>query len=134
MLLVVAAHVVLAPFTKVEESFNIQASHDVLYNRARLHEYDHHEFPGVVPRTFVGAVALLAASSPVVALLHALHFPKLVSQHVVRLVLGTALTGSFVALRCAVRRMLPTCTVLLFMQNTSLLHVSAAPWVIYSCY
>jgi alpha-1,6-mannosyltransferase len=63
---VILLHLSVSPFTKVEESFNIQATHDILtygFNIAdpKAHlakNYDHVDFPGSVPRTFVGAVTL----------------------------------------------------------------------------
>ncbi|MCJ1451887.1 dolichyl-P-Man:Man(7)GlcNAc(2)-PP-dolichol alpha-1,6-mannosyltransferase [Mycoblastus sanguinarius] len=73
---IVVLHLFLAPFTKVEESFNIQATHDVLthgipWTRNReqagcyLREhYDHLTFTGPVPRTFVGPLVLAGASWP----------------------------------------------------------------------
>lgn len=69
-------HLSVAPFTKVEESFNVQAAHDFLtyglsyHNAAAKIEafYDHVKFPGAVPRTFIGALALAGISNPFVHL------------------------------------------------------------------
>ncbi|KAK7695295.1 hypothetical protein QCA50_002485 [Cerrena zonata] len=63
------AHVVLAPYTKVEESFNLHATHDVLAYGVlpdALQHYDHFVFSGAVPRTFIGSVLLAWISTPVI--------------------------------------------------------------------
>jgi alpha-1,6-mannosyltransferase len=73
----VLVHLFVSPYTKVEESFNIQAIHDILIhgipteNASQFFDanYDHVSFPGSVPRTFAGALILSGLSRPWVGLL-----------------------------------------------------------------
>ncbi|KAH8676656.1 glycosyltransferase family 22 protein [Tricladium varicosporioides] len=92
-------HLLVAPYTKVEESFNIQATHDIVtYGipttdvKNRLQVYDHSTFPGAVPRTFIGALALAGIFSPILSILG-----KEYAQYIVRAVLG--LFNAFCLLR-----------------------------------
>ncbi|KAI1752033.1 Alg9-like mannosyltransferase family-domain-containing protein [Xylaria castorea] len=87
----VLVHLAVAPYTKVEESFNVQATHDILaygtptrnvYERLSSH-YDHFDFPGAVPRTFLGPVLLAGISQPLVILFGFQH-----AQLIVRALLG----------------------------------------------
>ncbi|KIX01728.1 uncharacterized protein Z518_09454 [Rhinocladiella mackenziei CBS 650.93] len=65
-------HLYISPYTKVEESFNIQAVHDILKYGVPTHnvylrlkaQYDHMTFPGAVPRTFIGALVLATLAKP----------------------------------------------------------------------
>jgi alpha-1,6-mannosyltransferase len=69
-------HLIVSPYTKVEESFNIQAIHDILVHgipnenvdQFLTANYDHVSFPGSVPRTFAGALVLTGLSRPFVGL------------------------------------------------------------------
>lgn len=96
----ILVHLLVAPYTKVEESFNLQATHDILVYSTPTHDigarlrasYDHFEFPGAVPRTFVGAAALAGVSRPILQILGWQH-----GQLVVRAVLG--LFNAFALLR-----------------------------------
>ncbi|KAI5927710.1 Alg9-like mannosyltransferase [Camillea tinctor] len=88
---VIIIHLLVAPYTKVEESFNIQATHDILvygtptqniYEKLST-QYDHFDFPGAVPRTFVGPIFLAGIGQPIIALVGFQH-----AQLVVRGILG----------------------------------------------
>ncbi|KAF2963000.1 hypothetical protein GQX73_g10575 [Xylaria multiplex] len=89
----VIIHLVVAPYTKVEESFNIQATHDILaYGTPtrNIYEhlssnYDHFDFPGAVPRTFLGPVLLAGISQPLITLVGFQY-----AQFIVRALLGLA--------------------------------------------
>ncbi|RDW78073.1 hypothetical protein BP5796_05925 [Coleophoma crateriformis] len=100
-------HLFLSPYTKVEESFNIQATHDILVYATpssnifdRLTStYDHFSFPGVVPRTFVGAAVLAGLARPIFTLVSFQH-----GQIVVRALLGLFNAAALLKYRNGVER------------------------------
>lgn len=99
-------HLLAAPYTKVEESFNLQATHDILAYGTPTHDiharlssaYDHFTFPGAVPRTFVGSVLLAGLGQPWIALAGFQH-----AQFIVRAVLGCFNAACLVVFGGAVR-------------------------------
>ncbi|KAJ4414268.1 alpha-1,6- mannosyltransferase [Gnomoniopsis sp. IMI 355080] len=99
---VVLVNLLSAPYTKVEESFNIQATHDVLVYGAPLsniHQklsssYDHFTFPGAVPRTFIGPLFTATFSQPLVALVGFQH-----AQLIARALLGLFNAGALIFFR-----------------------------------
>jgi len=101
--LVAYVQIFTAPLTKVEESFNLQAIHDLLFYRTNLTEYDHLEFPGVVPRTFIGPLVVSILSAPVV-LVSQLAFNKFAAQHIVRICLSELVIRAFGKFRESVEK------------------------------
>ncbi|VDM01212.1 unnamed protein product [Schistocephalus solidus] len=62
--LIICFYVIICPHNKVEESFNTQAIHDIIYYAGNVSQYDHLVFPGAVPRTFLGPLALSLFTLP----------------------------------------------------------------------
>ncbi|KAF5374448.1 hypothetical protein D9615_009109 [Tricholomella constricta] len=113
------AHVLLAPYTKVEESFNLHATHDItMYGigSSALGNYDHFTFPGAVPRTFIGSLLLSWISDPIIELAawNGLITDKFDLQILVRLVLATLNALGLCLIRHSVSRRFGRLTGLLY--------------------
>ncbi|TXT11214.1 hypothetical protein VHUM_01965 [Vanrija humicola] len=103
-----AAHVLVAPYTKVEESFTLHAAHDVLrYGLlpGSFSNWDHRTFPGAVPRSFLPPIVLAALSYPtaVVTTAAGLATTAVDIQVVVRLTLALLFSLSLIHLTHSLR-------------------------------
>lgn len=83
---VILVHLLASPYTKVEESFSLQATYDILRHGIPTADitsylaanYDHFSFPGAVPRSFLGPLVLAGLSRPFTAV-----FGGIVNEQVV---------------------------------------------------
>lgn len=88
-----AYYLIIAPYSKIEESFNTQATHDIIKFGLDLTSYDNTEHPCVVPRTFVGSIFLAALVKPYLYLMKLpLSQGELVARGVVGALNMTAIT------------------------------------------
>ena len=101
--LTVILHIAVCPYTKVEESFNLQAIHDILNHGTDLEAYDHHTFPRVVPRTFLAPCLVSFLSWPLTTLSRLTGLSKFCQQYIARGVLGVLVVWAFSVYRSAVR-------------------------------
>ena len=124
LLAAVLVHIAVCPYTKVEESFNLQAMHDILNHGGDLEAYDHHRFPGVVPRTFLPPCVVSCLSFPLTVLSQLAGWSKMSQQYIVRAVLGWLVIGAFSLYRSAVReRYGPTVSLFLSLLTLSQFHL-----------
>ena len=86
-------YIAVSPYTKVEESFNLQAMHDMLHLGADVAQYDHHTFPGVVHRTFLGPFFVAIISVPLTSIGILLGGTKFIHWFIVRAVLACLMLG-----------------------------------------
>uniref|UniRef100_A0A0C3U7G3 Mannosyltransferase n=1 Tax=Guillardia theta (strain CCMP2712) TaxID=905079 RepID=A0A0C3U7G3_GUITC len=104
MIQLAVLQIYMSPFTKVEESFNVQAMHDMIFERQNLDRYDHFQFPGVVPRTFIGAFINAILASPICLLFESIYAPRVISLFVCRMVLAALSVYSLATFRFQVEK------------------------------
>ncbi|KAI9593359.1 Alg9-like mannosyltransferase family-domain-containing protein [Syncephalis fuscata] len=110
-------HVVVAPFTKVEEQFNVEAVHDLLYyGWTHLDEYNHTAYPGPVPRTFIGPIVLYIIVKPVQLIWHSINpvVPKVYFLIIARCALAAITILSLSRFRFTVQKIYGNTTAIAF--------------------
>lgn len=132
VLLVSMFYLAAAPYTKVEESFSVQATHDLIFHGpAALEQFDHFQFPGVVPRSFIGPSALALFSAPFVIVLRLLGVSKFWTLLTTRAMLATMVWLPLRALTVQLRKKYDNvtgrCFVLILCSQFHLLFYASRP-------
>ncbi|EPX74277.1 uncharacterized protein SOCG_03488 [Schizosaccharomyces octosporus yFS286] len=96
LLLLMGYYAFITPYTKVEESFSMQAIHDIQTYKLGLSKYDHQKFPGSVKRSFIPSLFIA-----LISYLPAKHFSSLLA---VRWTIGFLSCESFMAVAKALRK------------------------------
>lgn len=108
-------YLLLCPYTKVEESFNIQGLFDFSNYLLNIDNYDHLQFAGVVPRSFIGVCAISSIGMPFQQLLIHLRYGGLVQQILFRLVYIVITCSIMIYFRRAISQKFSNRTAQLFM-------------------
>ncbi|EGF98578.1 family 22 glycosyltransferase [Melampsora larici-populina 98AG31] len=91
-MIITQLQLLIHPFTKVEESFNLHGIYDYLFQSTWstwAHQGDHLTFTGPIPRTFLGSIIVGFISSPIISIFKTLGFlNSKYGQHLVRSILA----------------------------------------------
>jgi len=98
--------VLIAPYNKVEESFYTQGLYDMCYNSENYQDFDHYNYPGVVPRSFIPTLTLTGITSFVCSFAKYLDISKLFVLIVARSSLAVLVIYCFLAMKQACVRKL----------------------------
>ena len=93
------------PNISLDFSWLSKAMHDLLFHKTRLDAFDHLEFPGVVPRTFIGPLFVTFWVAPLASVLDLMGFGKDVAQVILKFIVGYCsilhtYTHTYVELSC----------------------------------